>query len=208
MGNDYRVVVSTGDARHRFLAIPCRKAILARHEDIGLRVEHQERRTPLVNEVIGNNNHGLCGKAKPSHLHRGGGDFPGFSSAHRVRQKRAVALQLAPHRILLVLIEVSFAQDMLVHSGEGEVRAVEGSQADIVERVVVVAGQSALSDFHLNCRLVVASGTHCSIGPKHAQSDCRDSIRDALHRSTQSEFQKYDASGSRLGGTEGSWPTA
>ena len=139
MRDDHRVVVAAGDPRHRLLAVAGGEVVLARDKDIGLGIEHEECRAPLLHEMIGHDYHGLCGKSQAAHLHRGCGDFPGFPGTNAMRKQRRVALQHPPHSIFLVPVEVAIAQHRAVHAGKSQVRAVEGAKADIVERIVVEA---------------------------------------------------------------------
>src|ERR1017187_7775107 len=59
-----------------------------------------------------------------------------------MRKQRIVVLQDAPYGVFLVLVEVVPAQHRAVHAGEGQMRSVVSAQAQIVERVVVIAGES------------------------------------------------------------------
>ena len=63
----------------------------------------------------------------------------GLARADAMREQRIVVLQHAPYGVFLVLVEVVFPQHRAVHAGEGQVRAVIGAQAQVVERVVVIA---------------------------------------------------------------------
>jgi hypothetical protein len=56
-------------------------------------------------------------------------------------QQRAASLQDAPDRVFLVRSQVTVAQMLANHAGKGQMRAVERTQAQTVEAVVVVAGQ-------------------------------------------------------------------
>ncbi len=141
MRDDHRVIVAGGDARHGFLAVPGGEGILAGDEDVGIGIESEERRSPLLNQVVGHDDHGLVREAQALHLHSGGGHDGGFAGADAVREQGTVVLQDAPYRVLLVLVEIVPAQHRAVHAGKRQVRAVIGAQAQIVEGVVVIAGE-------------------------------------------------------------------
>ena len=115
---------------------------MAGDEQIGLRIKLQERRAPLLDQVIGHDDHGLFRQPQAAHFHRGGRHGPGLARAHDVGQQRAAALQNAPDGVFLVRVEIVVAQQLARHAGKGQMRAVECAQAQIVEAVVVVAGKA------------------------------------------------------------------
>ena len=112
-----------------------------RDEQPGLRIELEELRAPLLDEMIGHHEHRFFRQTKAAHFHSGGGHGPGLARSHDVRQQRAAALHDPPHRIFLMAGQVSVAQIFAIHAGQLQMRAVEGAQAQIVEAVVIFAGE-------------------------------------------------------------------
>ena len=108
--DDDGVVVAAGDAGHRALAVAGREMLLAGDEEPGLRIEFQEFRAPLLDQMVGHDEHGLLGQPQAAHFHRGGRHRPGLSRADDVGQQRAAALQDAPDRVFLVRGQVAVAQ--------------------------------------------------------------------------------------------------
>ena len=139
--DDDGVVVAGRDAGHGALAVAAREMLLARDEELGLRIELQEFRAPLLDQMVGHHEHGLLGQPHAAHFHGGGRHGPGLSRADDMGEQRAAALQGAPDRVLLVGSEVMVAQLLADHAGQGQMRAVEFPQADVVEAVVVLAGE-------------------------------------------------------------------
>ena len=116
--DDHRVIVAGGDARHRLLAVAGREMLLAGDEELGLRIELQELRAPLLDQVIGHDEHRLFREAETAHFHGGGGHRPGLARADDVRQQRAAALQDPPDGVFLVRRQVAVAQMLAVHAGQ------------------------------------------------------------------------------------------
>jgi len=106
-----------------------------------LRINLQKLGAPLLDHMIGHDEHGFFRQTKAAHFHSGGGHGPRLPGTHDVRQQRAAALHDPPDGILLVTGEVPVAQILPVHARKTQVRAVEAAQAQIVEAVVVFAGQ-------------------------------------------------------------------
>ncbi|HEX4227840.1 MAG TPA: hypothetical protein VHZ07_04170 [Bryobacteraceae bacterium] len=73
MRDDDPVVIARRDAVHGFLAGAGGEGVLARNEDMGVRIEGEERRAPLLDQVIGHDDHGFARQSQALHL-RGGGD--------------------------------------------------------------------------------------------------------------------------------------
>ena len=100
--DDDGVVIAGRDARHGALAVAGREMILAGDEELGLRIELQEFRAPLFDQMIGHDEHGLLGQTQAAQFHGGGRHGPGLSCADDMGEQRAAALQDAPDRVLLV----------------------------------------------------------------------------------------------------------
>ena len=125
-----------------FCRLPAAKASLPATKILRMRVERQKCRAPLLDQMIGHDDHRLCRKAKAFHLHGGGGHHGCFARADAVREQRVVVLKHPPYRVFLVLVEVVAPKNRAVHARKGQMRAVIGAQADIVERVVIEPGQT------------------------------------------------------------------
>ena len=139
--HDHGVIVAGGDARHGFLPVARGKGFLAGNEELRMRVKRKKCRAPLLDEMIGHDDHGLCREAEAFHFHRGSGHHGRLSRADAVRQQGVVALKRPPYRIFLVLIEIVPPQKRPVHTRKRQVRSVIGAQADVVERVVIEPGK-------------------------------------------------------------------
>ena len=140
--DDHGVVVAARNAGHRALPVAGREMVPARDEEPGLGIELQEFRSPLLDQMVGHDEHGLFGKAQTAHFHSGGRHRPGLSRADNMGEQRAAALQDAPDRVLLVTGQVMVAQRLADHARKGQMRSVECAQAQIVEAVVVLARQA------------------------------------------------------------------
>ena len=62
--HDHRVIIAGGDARHGLLPVARGKGLLAGDEDMRVRIERKKRRAPLLDEMIGHDDHGLCREAR------------------------------------------------------------------------------------------------------------------------------------------------
>ena len=108
--DDDGVIIAGRDARHGPLAVAGGEMVLAGDEELGLRIKLQERRAPLLDQMIGHDEHRLFREAQAAHFHRGGRHRPGLARADDMRQQRAAALQDAPDRVFLVAGRSSVAQ--------------------------------------------------------------------------------------------------
>src|ERR1700728_3489519 len=126
-----------GDARHGLSPVARGEGVLAGNEDMRMRVKRKKGLAPLFDEMIGYGNHGLCRKAEAFHFHRGGRHDGRLSGADAVRQEGVVALKGSPYRIFLVFIEIVPPQKRSVHARKRQVRSVVGTEADVVERIVI-----------------------------------------------------------------------
>ena len=142
MGDDDGIVVPGRDSRHRLLPVFGREMFLPGDEQPRLRVKLQKLRSPLVHQVIGNDEHGLFGQIKAAQFHCGGRHGPGLPGSHDVSQKRASTLKNPPNCILLMRRKIAVAERSAHHSRQGEMRAIEISKPDIVEAKIVVVGQA------------------------------------------------------------------
>jgi hypothetical protein len=141
MRDDHGVVAAAGNAGHGAPAVAAREMVPAGNEEFGLRIQLEKFRAPLLDQMVGHHEHGLFGKPQAAHLHGGGRHRPGLAPADHMAQKRAAALQHAPDRVFLVRGQVTVAQMLADHAGQGQMRAVERAQTQIVEAVVIVARQ-------------------------------------------------------------------
>jgi len=106
-----------------------------------VRVEREKCGAPLLNQMIGHDDHGLCGQAEAFHFHRGRGHHGRLPCADAVRQQCVVILECAPYRVLLVLIEIVPPQKGAVQTRKRQVRSVVCAQTDIIEPVIVEPGK-------------------------------------------------------------------
>ena len=130
------------DSRHRLLPVFGREVFLPGDEQPGLRVKLQKLRSPLVDQVIGNDEHRFLGQIKAAEFHGGGRHGPGFPGSHDMSQERASTLKNPPNCILLMGRKIAVAKRSAHHSRQGEMRAIEISKPDIVEAKIVVVGQA------------------------------------------------------------------
>ena len=103
--------IASGDARHGPFAVPGLKMILSRDEDIGVRVEVEERSAPLFDEMVRYDHHALFDEADASRLHCSCRHDPRLAGTDAMGEQRAVALQDAPDSILLMRGKIGIAQD-------------------------------------------------------------------------------------------------
>jgi len=90
--DDYRVVIATGYARHRALAVAGRKVFAAGDQEVRLWMQLEELRAPLFYQMIRDHEHRFLGKPQAAHFHGCGGHGPGLSGAYHMRQQCAAAL--------------------------------------------------------------------------------------------------------------------
>jgi len=140
--DDDGVVVTGRNARHGTLAIAVGEMILGGDEQLGLRIKLEKGSAPLFDEVIGHHQHRFLRQTHAAQFHRGGRHSPGLSCADDVGEFRTAALQDAPDSVFLVGRQIVVAQKFSRHARQRQVRAVECAQAQIVEAVVIVAGQA------------------------------------------------------------------
>ncbi len=110
MGDDDGVVVPRRDSRHRLLPVFSSEMFLSGDEQPRLRVKLEKLRSPLVDQVIGNNEHGFLGQIKATQFHGGGRHRPGFPGSHDVSQKRTSTLKNSPNCILLMGCKIAVAE--------------------------------------------------------------------------------------------------
>ena len=107
-----------------------------------VRIELQELRAPLLDQVVGNNDHWLIRQAEAVQFHAGCRHLVGLARRRRNAPAACCRFGRAPDRVFLMRVEIVVAQERAVHAREGQVRAVIGAQADIVEPVVVEPGKA------------------------------------------------------------------
>jgi hypothetical protein len=106
-----------------------------------LRVQLQKLRSPLVHQMIRHDEHRLLREIQAAEFHRGGGHGPGLARSHDMRQQWAAALEDAPDCVLLMRREISVAEGGAHHSGQGQMRAIEIAEPNVVESEVVLLRQ-------------------------------------------------------------------
>ena len=70
--------------------------LLARHEDVCARIQHEQFAGELAEHVIGHGEHGLARQAEPFQFHRGGNHRVGLARADDMAEQRVGRLQNAP----------------------------------------------------------------------------------------------------------------
>ena len=106
MRDDDGIPIAGGDAAEKFLAVLRLKILLARHEDVCARIQHEQFGRELAEHVVGNGEHGLARQPQPFQLHRGGNHRVGLARADDMAEQRVGRLQNAPHARLLVPVKL------------------------------------------------------------------------------------------------------
>ena len=83
-GDDDGVVVTGGNARHGPLAVAGGELVFAGDEEIGVRIELEEFGGPLIDQVIGDDEHGFLREAEPFEFHRGRHERVRLAGSHDV----------------------------------------------------------------------------------------------------------------------------
>src|SRR5689334_15969536 len=110
MRDDDGIVVSGRDSSHCLLPVFGSEMVLPGDEQPRLRVKLQKLGSPLVNQMIGHNEHRLFGQIKASQFHGGGRHGPGLAGTNDVSQKRAAALKNPPDRVLLMRRKIAVTE--------------------------------------------------------------------------------------------------
>ena len=118
-GDDDGVVVAGGNARHGPLAVAGGELVFAGDEEIGVRIELEEFGGPLIDQVIGDDEHGLLSEAEPFEFHRGRHERERFPGSDDVADQGGIRLQNAPGGVLLVRRQFAVAEAVPAHTGEG-----------------------------------------------------------------------------------------
>ena len=119
MGDDNRVIVSSGDASHSLLPIAGRKVVLTGYKEPSVRVQLQELCSPLIHQMIRHDEHRLFREIQTAEFHRRGSHGPGLASSYDMRQQWAAALKDSPYSILLMWRQISIAKGSANHSRQG-----------------------------------------------------------------------------------------
>ena len=109
------------------------KILLARHEDVCARIQHEQFGRKLAEHVVGHGEHGLARQPQPFQLHRGGDHRVGLARADDMAEQRVGRLQDAPDAGLLVRMQLN----VRARARQRQVFAVERADAGMIERVVV-----------------------------------------------------------------------
>ena len=112
--------------------------VLGGHEDVRAGIEGEQFRRELAQHVVGNGKEGFAGQPKAFQFHRRGDHRVGLPGANHMGQQAVGGLEDAPDAGPLVWMQ----GDGGTGARQTEVIAVEGAQADVVELVVVFAGEA------------------------------------------------------------------
>ena len=137
VGDDDRVPVRRRGAGEEAGALRLDEVGFVGDQDAGGRVELQELARDLGEAMAGHHQHGLADQAEPLLLHDRAGDGIGLPGADGVRDVGRAGGDDAPDHPLLVVVEA----DDAAGAGQGEMAAVEAARHQVVEAVVVEAGE-------------------------------------------------------------------
>jgi hypothetical protein len=131
--DDDGIPIAGGDAAEKLLAVLRFKILLARHEDVCARIQHEQFGRKLAEHVVGHGEHGLARQSQPFQLHRGGNHGIGLARADDMAEQRVGRLQDAPDTGFLVCMQLNIR----ARAGQRQVFAVKCADAGMIERVIV-----------------------------------------------------------------------
>ena len=129
------IPIAGGDAAEKFLAVLRLEILLARHEDVGARIQHEQFGGELAEHVIGNGEHGLARESQAFQLHRSGNHRVGLARTDDMAEQRIGRLQDAPNPRLLVMVKLNGR----TRPRQRQVFAVKRADTRMIERVIVKA---------------------------------------------------------------------
>ena len=107
MRDDDGIPIAGGDAAEKFLPVLRFKILLARHEDVCARIQHEQFGRKLAEHVVGHGEHRLARQSQPLQLHRGGDHRVGLARADDMAEQRVGRLQNAPDAGLLMRMQLN-----------------------------------------------------------------------------------------------------
>ena len=137
MPDDDGIVVAGGDAGAEFFAVGSFKILAPCHQQLGIRVEVQKLRSPLLRQVIGHNKQRFLAQPQPFCFHSGCRHFVGFARANFVCKQRITAIKHMSNGVALVLPEGDFR----VHANKVNVGTVILTGSGAVEQLIVLPDQ-------------------------------------------------------------------
>ena len=138
MADDDGIVVAGGDAGAEFFAVGGLKVLAPCHQQLGIRVEVQKLRSPLLRQVIGHNKQRFLAQPQPFCFHSGCRHFVGLASPHFVCKQRITAIKHMSNGVALVFPE----GDLRVHAHEFDVTSIVFTGASRVKQLVILFYQS------------------------------------------------------------------
>ena len=114
MSHNHRVVIAGSDSGAEGFAIARFKIFFCRYEDISGGIQAQKFGSPLLRQMIRNNEQAFIAQPKTLAFHSGGDHLERFPSAHFMSQQRIAAVQNTSDSVSLMFPELDF----WVHAGQ------------------------------------------------------------------------------------------
>ena len=135
--NDDGIVVAGGDAGAEFFAVGGFKILAPCHQQLGIRVEIQKLRCPLLCQMVGHYEQRFLAQTKAFCFHGRRCHFVGLACTDFVCKQRITAIKYMGNGVALVFPE----GDLRVHAHEFDVGAIVFTGAGRVEQLVVLIHQ-------------------------------------------------------------------
>ena len=133
MPDDDSIVITCGDSRTELFPVGWLKIFFRCHQHIGIRIQPQEIRAPLLRQMVRHNIKILLRQTQTAAFHAGSDHLEGLASTHTMRQQRIIAIQDMRHCIFLVRHQADFRG----HAHELDVTAIVFTGTNRIEPLIV-----------------------------------------------------------------------